>query len=230
MKKILLTLMLLPVASFADMNDEPVLFALNAHELEYRRDGGASAVAWDVAAWVGTTRDRFMLRSEGEADDDETEAFDTTAVWSRAVSPYWNVNLGWRGDWQPERRRNWAAVELEGLAPGFIETRVSLLAGSGGRWSARLLLETKWRLTQRLELVPLLESDWYREADPLNGIGAGLRGVEAGLRLKYRIRPNLKPYVGFSWTRLTGDTADLARAAGQQAGSSQVLAGVSLLF
>lgn len=229
MKQILIIL-LLPVTALADMNDEPLLFSFSAHELEYARDGGDSAVAWDVEAWFGTTRDRLVVRSEGEADDNETEQFDTTAAWSRAVSPYWNVNLGWRGDWQPEQRRNWAAIELEGLAPGFIETRLSLLAGSGGRWSARLLLETEWRLTQRLELVPMLESDWYREADPVNGIGSGLKGVEAGLRLKYRIRPNIKPYAGFSWSWLSGDSADLARAAGQHVRRSQFVAGVSLLF
>ena len=37
---------------------------------------------------------------------------------------------------------------------------------------------------------PLLEADWYRRADIENGLGKGLTGIEAGLRLKYLIRPN----------------------------------------
>ena len=87
---------LLPWVATAAMNDEPLLTAVEVHQLEYRGDGGDSAVAWDVSAWFGTTRDRLVLRSEGEADDDETEELDTTVAWSRAVAPYWNVNLGWR--------------------------------------------------------------------------------------------------------------------------------------
>ena len=140
------------------MNDEPLLLSFAAEEFEYRRGTGEGVVTWDVEAWAGTTRDRLVVRSEGEAESDETEKFETTLVWSRAVTAFWNVNLGWRGDWQPERRRNWFAAELEGLAPGFIETRFSLLAGSRGRWGSRLELETEWTLSRTLELVPSARS------------------------------------------------------------------------
>ena len=230
MRATALSLLLVAGAIQADMNDEPLLFSFEAHELELRKDGGDSSVAWDAAAWFGTTRDRLVLRSEGEADDSATDAFESVLAWSRAVSPYWNLNLGWRGDWQPEQRRSWALVEFEGLAPGFVDTRFSILAGGEGRYAARLELETEWRLARRLKLAPLLEFDWYRRADLVNERGSGLTEIEAGLRLKYVIRPDLEPYIGLSWARLAGDTADQARAAGQHVRETNLIAGLSFWF
>ena len=225
----MLLLLVIPTAQ-ADMNDEPWLYSVAAEELEYRRGTGDGVVVWDAKAWMGMTRDRFFLRSEGEADSDEIEELETTLVWSRAVSAFWNVNLGWRGDWQPERRRNWVAAELEGLAPGFVETRLSLLAGSSGRWGARFELATEWRLTQTLELVPSVEADWRAEADPLNGLGDGLTELELGVRLHYKVRPDFSPYLGYVLTALSGETADIARAAGQQRRSREAVAGLSFWF
>jgi len=222
--------MLATAGVHADMNDEPWLVSFAAEEFEYRRGTGEGVITWDAEAWMGTTRDRFFLRTEGEADSDEIEKLETTLVWSRAVSAFWNMNLGWRGDWQPEQRRSWLAAELEGLAPGFVETRFSVLAGSSGRWGARLELETEWKLNPRWELVPSLEADWRDEADPVNGLGDGLTEVEAGLRLHYVVRPDFMPYVGYSLTTLSGRTADIAQAAGQQRRKSEVVAGLSFWF
>ncbi|NND53999.1 MAG: copper resistance protein B [Gammaproteobacteria bacterium] len=230
MKKIIATLLLTTFSAHADMNDEPLLFSFAAEELEYRRGTGDGVVTWDAKAWLGTTRDRVFLRSEGEADSDEIEELETTLVWSHAVSPFWNLNLGWRGDWQPERRRNWFAAEMEGLAPGFIETRLSVLAGSRGRWAARLELETEWKLSRTWELKPSLEMDWRDEADPANGLGDGLTETELGLRLHYKIRPDLSPYLGYSVTRLSGETARNARVAGQRGRKREVVAGLSFWF
>jgi len=230
MKKLITSLLLLPLVAFADMNDEPLLFSFNAHSFEWRTESGDDVVAWDIEAWYGTTLNRAVIRSEGEVDEDETEEFDTVFAWSRPVAPYWNVNLGMRNDWQPGKQRNWATVEMQGLAPGFVETRFSALAGSGGRYSARLKLETEWRLSQRWELVPQFETNWYSDADAANGLGSGLTDIEVALRLKYIVRPNLLPYVGVHLTRQLGDTADLARSGGGSPRAVEFLAGLSFWF
>ena len=214
----------------AEMNDEPVLYYIKAHELEMRRTSGDNAFNWDISAWVGTTRNRLVLRTEGEAGEDETEEFETLLLYSRAVSPFWNINAGWRADWQPVARRNWATLELEGLAPGFIETRLSLLAGGQGRWGARFMLETEWYLTRYIKLIPLLETDWYNEADPLNGRGSGLASLELGARLGYAIRPDVLPYIGVAWTGLYGESRDIATAGGADARVTQLVAGISIWF
>ncbi len=220
----------LPLAAVADMNDEPLLFYFGADNLEWRTDSGADVIAWDIESWYGTTRDRVVVRSEGEVDEDETEEFDTVLAWSRGVTAFWNVNAGMRNDWQPGRQRNWAMVELEGTAPGYIETRVSALAGSGGRSSLRLKLATEWFLSQRWKLEPELESNWYSDDDLANGLASGVTDIELALRLKYIVRPNLTPYIGVNLVRQLGDTADLTRANGGSPRATQLLAGVAFWF
>ena len=64
----------------------------------------------------------------------------------------------------------------------------------------------------------------------MNGLGDGLTEWEAGVRLHYLVRPDLRPYVGYSLTALSGRTADIARDVGKKRRKSQVLAGLSFWF
>jgi copper resistance protein B len=214
----------------AEMNDEPLLWFVGADEFEWRSGDTDHMIAWDIDAWYGTTRDRAVLRAEGEVEHGDTEEFETVIGYARAMTPYWNANIGWHADWQLSKPRHWATVEWEGLAPGFVQTRFQLLAGEGGRYSARVKLETEWFLSRSWLLEPTLKTDWYSEADRPNRLGSGWSGFDAGLRLKYRIHPRSMPYVGVQLTRLAGDTARLARANGQKARALSVVAGLSFWF
>ncbi len=214
----------------ADMDDDPLLLFVNADELEWRGGDANDTLAWDIDAWYGTTRDRVILRTEGETESGDTEEFETVVGYSRALTPFWNANIGWHGDWQLSKPRHWATVEWEGTAPGFIETRFQLLAASGGRYSARLKLETEWPLSPKWELVPALKTDWYSDDDNQNAIGSGWAGVDASLRLRYRWHPRVRPYGGVQLTRLAGDTAKLARAGDAEVRALSVVAGLSFWF
>lgn len=222
--------MMSPAVTFAEMDDEPLLWFVGADEFEWRNGDTDHVFAWDVDAWYGTTRDRAVLRAEGEIEHGDTEEFETVIGYSRAMTSYWNANIGWHADWQLTEPRHWATVEWEGLAPGFVETRFQLLAAEGGRYSARVKLETEWMLSRVWLLQPMLKTDWYSDDDVLNGLGSGWAGFDAGLRLKYRIHPRSLPYVGVQLTRLAGDTARLARAAGENPRSLSVVAGFSFWF
>ncbi|MEE4184687.1 MAG: copper resistance protein B [Gammaproteobacteria bacterium] len=222
--------LLLSPAAHAMMDDDPVLYSLNAHEFEFGKESGEATFNWDVTAWMGTTRDRLVARTEGEDGEVATEEFETLLLYSRALAPFWNVNAGWRGDWQPGARRNWATVELEGIAPGFIESRLSLLASSEGRLSARAEFQAEWFLTQNWQLIPRLETDWFSEPDVVNEREDGLAALELGLRFAYVIRQDLRPYVGLQWNLQLGDSRDLARAAGESPNSLQVVAGLAFWF
>jgi copper resistance protein B len=50
------------------------------------------------------------------------------------------------------------------------------------------------------------------------------------LRLRYEIRREIAPYIGINWGRKIGQTADLARQAGESSIERQVVAGVRLWF
>ena len=61
-------------------------------------------------------------------------------------------------------------------------------------------------------------------------IGAGVSDLELGLRLRYEIRREFAPYVGVSWERKLGRTADFARASGEATGGIAFVAGVRAWF
>lgn len=65
---------------------------------------------------------------------------------------------------------------------------------------------------------------------PELGIGAGLSNAEVGLRLRYEIRREFAPYVGVHYERRFGDTADFARAAGEDRDNLRVVAGLRAWF
>ena len=54
--------------------------------------------------------------------------------------------------------------------------------------------------------------------------------LELGLRLRYEIRREIAPYLGVSWSKRFGDSADLARAAGEDADEFALVAGIRLWF
>jgi len=75
-----------------------------------------------------------------------------------------------------------------------------------------------------------LEFELYGKDDPENGIGSGLSSMEAGLRLRYEIRREFAPYIGVHWERKFGQTADFARAEGEDASDFLFVAGVRAWF
>lgn len=222
--------LLSPVMAMAEMDDEPLMWFIGADELELRSGDADHKIAWDLDAWYGTSRDRAVLRAEGETEHGDTEEFETVIGYSRAITPYWNANIGWHADWQLNEPRHWATLEWEGLAPGFVETRFQILAGEGGRYSARVKIGAEWYLSRFWLLEPALKTDWFSDDDVQNQLGSGWSGFDMGLRLKYRVQPSFMPYVGVQLTRRAGDTARLARANGDKVRALSVVAGLSFWF
>lgn len=96
--------------------------------------------------------------------------------------------------------------------------------------SARLEAEYELLLTQRLIAQPRLEVNVAAQEVKKFGVGKGFNDVELGLRLRYEIRRQFAPYIGVSWTRLLGDTADLARQEGSQVDNLAFVFGVRILY
>ena len=70
----------------------------------------------------------------------------------------------------------------------------------------------------------------YREDNRKLGIRSGLSELELGVRLRYEIRREVAPYVGVSWTRKFGSTADFAKTVGADTRELEVLAGFRFWF
>lgn len=186
--------------------------------------------AWEGVAWFGTDTDRLWLRSEGERVGGHTESADLEVLYGRSVSPWWDVVAGVRHDFTPGDARTWAAVGVQGMAPYRFEVSATVYIGEDGRVAANVEAEYTLRITNRLVLQPLVEVDIAAKDDPDYGIGRGVSGFEAGLRVRYEIGRRFAPYVGVVHERVFGDTAGYRRADGESARGTRWVAGVRIWF
>ncbi|EJM26817.1 copper resistance protein B [Pseudomonas sp. GM25] len=201
-----------------------------ADKLEWQNADDASTLAWDLSGWIGGDIDRLWLRSEGERSNGKTEDAEIQALWGHAISPWWDVVSGVRQDFKPGAPQTWAAFGLQGMALYNFEAEATAFLGENGQSAVRLEGDYDILLTNRLILQPTAELNVYGKNDPQRGIGSGLANTEAGLRLRYEIRREFAPYIGVTWNRTYGRTADYAQEEGEDRSEARLVLGVRLWF
>ncbi len=196
--------------------------------LEYSPEG--DGYRWEGEAWYGGDINRFVFKTEGEGRrGGGTEEAEVQALYSRAVARYTDVQAGVRYDFEP-RGRAYLTVGVESLFPYWFEADVALFLSDRGDLLARIEGSTDLRFTQRLILQPRAELDFAAQDVRETGVGSGLSTAEFGLRLRYEIRREFAPFVGVSYTRRLGQTADFARAAGEHLEETRFIFGVRAWF
>lgn len=213
-----------------DMNDSASYGMLLVDQLEYTHGYGGNGPQWEAEGWYGNDSDKLWLRSEGEGSRGRIEQGDVEALWSHAVSAFWNTQLGIRHDLGVGPHRNWAAFGVEGLAPYWLELEATGYASEEGRLAARLRAEYTLRFTQRLMLQPEFEINLYSKSDPAQHLGSGVSDTQLGLRLRYEITRQFAPYVGVVWSRRFGTTAAFARMQREPVFDRQFVAGIRFWF
>jgi copper resistance protein B len=217
------------MAEMMGMDDTETFGMILFDQFEWRDTDTGSALAWDGRLWYGNDYDKALLKTEGERIDSENEG-SAELLWDHIFSRWWSLQAGVAHDFGEGASRTWAAFGVQGLAPYWFEVEALVYVGEEGRTAANLSAEYEMFLSQRLILQPKFEVDLYGKDDVANGIGSGLRGIEAGLRLRYEIRREIAPYVGVSWSREFGETADFARARGENSNEVQFVAGMRAWF
>lgn len=217
------------MAEMMGMDDTETFGMALFDQFEWRDADGADAFAWDGRAWYGNDYDKALLKTEGERIDGDYQG-STELLWDHVISRWWSLQGGIAHDFGEGPSRTWAAFGVQGLAPYWFEVEALMYVGEEGRTAARFSTEYEMFLTQRLVLQPKLELNLYGKDDAANGIGSGLSDAEFGLRLRYEIRRELAPYVGVLWSWRLGETADLARDQGGDAGDLQFVAGLRAWF
>lgn len=212
------------------LGDEHNFASLLVDRLETAKGDDGSATAYDLFAWYGGTYDRAWLKAEGDIDGGELEDARTELLWGHAVAAYWDTQLGVRYDSGEGPDRGWLAMGVQGLAPYWFEVEATAYVGEEGRTALRLGAEYELLLTQKLILQPRIEANVYGKSDVERDLGRGLSDLHAGLRLRYEIRREFAPYLGIEWARKFGDTADLARDAGEDVSDTRLVAGLRFWF
>lgn len=107
---------------------------------------------------------------------------------------------------------------------------MAIFIGKAGRTAFRFNGEYEILITQRVILTPEIEMNVYGKSDPENGIGSGLADLSTELRLGYRITRELSSYMGISWTKKMGDTADYVKEESGEVSETQFVVGIRAWF
>jgi copper resistance protein B len=191
-------------------------------------DGGG--YRWNAEAWYGGDLNRIVLKSEGEGGVHEgLEHAELQALYARPVSPFADLQLGLRQDFTPHAR-TYLTAGVETVLPYWIEAGAALFLSPQGELLARAEGAYDLRLAQRWVLQPRAELNFAARDTPETRTGSGLARSELGLRLRYEVRRSFAPYIGVTYDRSYGRTADYARAASEPVERTSFVAGLRAWF
>src|SRR5690606_7160807 len=128
------------------------------------------------------------------------------ALYSRAIGPYFDLQAGVRHDIRPSPSRAYAVLGVEGLAPYWFEVEAHAFLSDKGDLFARVGASYDQLITQRLVIQPRAELN--AAAQDAAGVAGGLTDAALGVRLRYEVRREFAPYIGVSYERKIGGTAD----------------------
>ncbi|MCG2842117.1 copper resistance protein B [Sandaracinobacter sp. RS1-74] len=198
---------------------------------EVRFADGAESWLVEADGWFGGDMNRLVVKADAEGEfGGGLHDLKLTALYSRAIDPYFNLQAGVRHDVRPQPQRTHIVAGISGLAPYWFEVDGYLQLSTKGELRATASAEYDLRLTQRLILQPKLELELSAQDIPELAIGSGLVRGEAGLRLRYEIAREFAPYLGVVHESRFGRTADFARAAGESASGTAFVLGVRAWF
>lgn len=203
---------------------------------EFRTGDSPDAAVVDAEGWIGGDYQRLWWKADGEQETKGTKAgeIELQALYSRLFSPFWDFQTGLRIDRQYSGRKRDTAgyfvVGLEGLAPYWFEVEPVLFVSEKGRVSARLTASYDQLITQRWVIQPRIDLNAAFQNEARRNLASGFNDIEVGLRLRYDIRRQFSPYVGVTWRRVLGNTADLVRRTGEDISTTSVVFGLRTWF
>lgn len=206
-------------------------FLVMADRLEFRDSDDENGVTWDAQGWFGTDLNKLWIKSEGDYSSTRSDLEDAELefLWSRAVTPFFDFQLGLRHDFEPDGLTH-AVIGMQGLAPYWFEVDAAAYLSEDGDVTAGIEAEYEWLLTQRLILQWRGELQAAASDIPQRQLSAGLTSVDLGFRLRYEIIREFAPYLGFEYSKALGGTADLVEAGGGDNDDFALIAGIRFWF
>lgn len=230
-----LAVAVLPEPSAGQVMDDHIYWMVMADEMEYAPGPEGRPLSLDGFFWVGGDYNRFWVKLEGERSTLENEGeLEAQALYSRLISPFFEAQAGLGietvfGE-ADSRSRGLLVVGLQGLAPYWFEIEPQILVSHEGDVSFSFDASYELLFSQRLVLEPELELKAAVQDVPEFGVGSGLNELSFGGRMRYEIAREFAPYVGVVWHERFGETADLARAIGEEVSDVRFVAGLRVWY
>jgi len=216
----------------AEKMDDQLFTLVKIDQLEYRSQDGNDLVSWEGQGRIGNDDHKLALKTEGEYEINANrfENAEVQMLYLRRISDFFDAQIGVRHDLEPDPSRTFGVFGVNGLAPQWFEIDASFFVSHKGDASARLEAEYDILITQRLVLEPSAEINLAFSDDRETGVGAGLSDIELGLRLRYEIEREFAPYIGINWERKIGETANFAKAEGEDDNVFSIVVGLRIFF
>lgn len=209
-------------------HDDRVFLFVQSERLEYREASGETL--WDLQGWYGSDLRKLWVKTEGHAEGGSVDGAELQVLYSRAWTAFFDLQLGVRVSDIDDGDILSGVAGVQGMAPYRVEVDAALFVSEAGDVSIRSEFERDIFLGEQLILQPRAEIGIAFQTVPDLGVGSGVTGLSAGLRLRYEVTRKFAPYIGIEYERSFGDTADFLRASGIHPHETTVLAGLRFWF
>ena len=163
---------------------------------------GKGSLGSSFETLIGTDENRMFVEANLNKAESNDPNYDVSALYSRNVAPFWDVQAGVRYS-EDKNNRNSNRIDgvigLLGLAPYFFETQAYLYGGENNFWGASFDVDRDLLLTQKLITQPYIEADIVLNDNSDFASKTGLSELKTGIKTRYEITKRIRPFVDVAY-------------------------------
>jgi copper resistance protein B len=194
---------------------------------------GKGSLGSSFETLIGTDENRMFVEANLNKAESNDPNYDVSALYSRNVAPFWDVQAGVRYS-EDKNNRNSNRIDgvigLLGLAPYFFETKAYLYGGENNFWGASFEFDRDLLLTQKLITQPYIEADIVLNDNSDFAAKSGLSELKTGIKTRYEINKRIRPFVDVAYQYEKGQKATSMQAATNSEKGWKYGAGIELVF
>ena len=163
---------------------------------------GKGSLGSSFETLIGTDENRMFVEANMNKAESNDPNYDVSALYSRNVAPFWDVQAGVRYS-EDKNNRNSNRIDgvigLLGLAPYFFETKAYLYGGENNFWGASFEFDRDLLLTQKLITQPYIAADIVLNDNSDFAAKSGLSELKTGIKTRYEINKRIRPFVDVAY-------------------------------
>ena len=163
---------------------------------------GKGSLGSSFETLIGTDENRMFVEANLNKAESNDPNYDVSALYSRNVAPFWDVQAGVRYS-EDKNNRNSNRIDgvigLLGLAPYFFETKAYLYGGENNFWGASFEFDRDLLLTQKLITQPYVEANVVFNDNSDFASKTGLSELKTGIKTRYEITKRIRPFVDIAY-------------------------------
>ena len=194
---------------------------------------GKGSLGSSFEALIGTDENRMFVEANMNKAESNDPNYDVSALYSRNVAPFWDVQAGVRYS-EDKNNRNSNRIDgvigLLGLAPYFFETKAYLYGGENNFWGASFEFDRDLLLTQKLITQPYIAADIVLNDNSDFAAKSGLSELKTGIKTRYEINKRIRPFVDVAYQYEKGQKLTTFQEATDSEKGWVYGAGIELVF